>query len=121
MVALGPWTAGLFANDDELAKRYEEAARAEGESVWRMPLNEELRESLKSDVADLKHVGDQYGGSITAALFLREFVGKTKWLHLDIAGPAFLERPQGVFPKGGTGFGIATALRFLETLAASEC
>lgn len=117
MVALGPWTAGLFANDDELAQRYLEAADHEGESLWRLPLNEELRETLRSDVADLKHTGDKHGGSITAALFLREFVGKTKWAHLDIAGPAFLERPHGASPKGGTGFGIATAIRFLERLA----
>ncbi len=119
MVALGPWTAGLFANDDELARRYLEAAETEGESYWRLPLNDELRDSLRSDVADLKHTGDKHGGSITAALFLREFVGKTKWMHLDIAGPAFLERPHGTSPKGGTGFGIATALRFLERLASS--
>lgn len=118
MVALGPWTAGLFANDDELATRYLEAADLEGESYWRMPLNDELRDSLRSDIADLKHMGDKYGGSITAALFLREFVGKAKWMHLDIAGPAFLERPHGSSPKGGTGFGIATAIRFLERLAA---
>jgi leucyl aminopeptidase len=82
-----------------------------------MPLDEELRDLLKSDVADMKHVGDQHGGSITAALFLREFVGKTKWMHLDIAGPAFLDRAHGSSPKGGTGFGIATAVRFLETIA----
>ncbi len=117
MVALGAWRAGLFSNDDELAKRYQEAAEIEGENFWRMPLDEELRDLLKSDVADMKHVGDQYGGSITAALFLREFIGKTKWMHLDIAGPAFLDRPHGTSPKGGTGFGIATAVRFLETLA----
>lgn len=118
MVALGPWTAGLFANDDELARGYGDAAQAEGESFWRMPVDDDLRELLKSDIADLKHVGDQYGGSITAALFLREFIGKgTKWMHLDIAGPAFLERPHGTYPKGGTGFGIATAVRFLEALA----
>lgn len=117
MVALGPWTAGLFANDDELARAYVEAAAREGEPFWRMPLEEDLRELLKSDIADLKHVGDQYGGSITAALFLREFVGKSRWMHLDIAGPAFLERAHGPYPKGGTGFGIATGVRFLETLA----
>lgn len=117
MVALGPWRAGLFANDDELAKRYQEAADFEGENFWRMPLDEELRDLLKSDVADMKHVGDQYGGSITAALFLREFIGNTKWMHLDIAGPAFLDRPHDTLPKGGTGFGIATAVRFLEALA----
>jgi leucyl aminopeptidase len=119
MVALGPWTAGLFANDDELAKRYLEAADLEGESFWRLPLNDELRDSLRSDIADLKHTGDKHGGSITAALFLREFVGKTKWMHLDIAGPAWLERPHGTSPKGGTGFGVATAIRFLERLGAS--
>jgi len=117
MIALGPWTAGLYANDDALATAYQHASDAEGESYWRMPLNKELKESLRSDVADLKHTGDRYGGSITAALFLEEFVGKTKWMHLDIAGPAFLERPHGQFPKGGTGFGIATAIRFLESLA----
>lgn len=117
MVALGPWTAGLFANDDELANRYLKAAEVEGESYWRMPLNDELRDSLRSDVADLKHTGDKHGGSITAALFLREFIGKSKWMHLDIAGPAFLERPHGTSPKGGTGFGIATAVRFLQQLA----
>ena len=117
MVALGPWTAALYANDDELAAAYAKAAGEQGESFWRMPLEEDLREQLKSDIADLKHMGDRYGGSITAALFLREFVGKTKWMHLDIAGPAFLERAHGLSPKGGTGFGVATGVRFLESLA----
>jgi leucyl aminopeptidase len=117
MVALGPWTAGLFTGDDELARRYAEAAGQEGESVWRLPLVEDLRESLKSEVADLKHTGDAHGGAISAALFLREFVGKSKWMHLDIAGPAFQDRPHGIQPKGGTGFGILTAVRFLESLA----
>jgi leucyl aminopeptidase len=118
MVALGPWTAGLFANDDALAAAYAKAGAEQGESFWRLPLDEELREQLKSDVADLKHMGDRYGGTITAALFLKEFVGKTKWAHLDIAGPAFLDRAHGTSPKGGTGFGIATGVRFLESLAA---
>jgi leucyl aminopeptidase len=116
MVALGPWTAGLFANDDELADRYREASEAEGESYWRMPLTEDLTEGLKSDVADLKHTGEPQGGAITAALFLREFVGDARWAHVDIAGPAFLDRPHGNSPKGGTGFGVATAIRMLEGL-----
>jgi leucyl aminopeptidase len=119
VVALGPWTAGLFANDDELANAYQKAAGEVGESFWRMPLSDDLREMLKSDIADLKHMGDRMGGSITAALFLREFIGKTKWMHLDIAGPAFLDRSHGLMPKGGTGFGVATGVRFLEALAAS--
>jgi leucyl aminopeptidase len=117
MVALGPWTAGLFTKEDELAGRYIDAAREEGESFWRMPLDEDLRESLRSEVADLKHTGDQYGGAITAALFLREFVGDSRWMHLDSAGPAFQDRPHAIQPKGGSGFGVLTAIRFLESLA----
>jgi leucyl aminopeptidase len=119
MVALGPWTAGLFTNDDELAKRYAAASEGEGESFWRLPLSSELKKTMDSDVADIKHIGGPYGGAITAALFLKEFVGKSRWMHLDIAGPAFLDRPHGRHPKGGTGFGVATAVRFLEGLAAN--
>ena len=116
MVALGPYRAALYTDDDKLAKRYLDAASSEGESFWRMPLDTDLRSMLKSPIADLKHVGGRYGGSITAALFLKEFVGDTTWMHLDIAGPAFTERAHGRLPKGGTGFGVATATRFLESL-----
>jgi leucyl aminopeptidase len=117
MVALGPFRAGLFGNDDELKNAYAKAAEASGESYWPMPLDEELRDQLKSPIADLKHTGSRYGGSITAALFLREFVGKTRWLHLDIAGPAYLSDARGIHPKGGTGFGVLTAIEFLKGLA----
>ncbi|HJK97854.1 MAG TPA: leucyl aminopeptidase [Polyangiaceae bacterium LLY-WYZ-14_1] len=117
IVALGPWRAGLYANDDEFEARYREAAEEAGENFWRLPLDAELREMLKSDVADVKHVGDAFGGSITAALFLQEFVKDSRWVHLDIAGPAFQSSPHGLHPKGGTGFGVATALRFLEALS----
>ena len=116
IVALGPWRAGLYTDDDRLASKYLDAADREGESFWRMPLNGDLRSTLKSPIADLKHEGGRYGGSITAALFLKEFVGETNWMHLDIAGPAFAERAQGRLPKGGTGFGVATGVRFLEGL-----
>lgn len=119
MVALGPWTAGLFTGVDELAERYGAAAGEEGESFWRMPLTEDLRESLRSDIADLKHTGEPHGGAISAALFLREFVGDARWMHLDIAGPAFQERPHGIQPKGASGFGVLTAVRFLESLGAA--
>lgn len=117
VVALGPWRAGIFTNDDELADRYRAAADSEGEAYWRMPLDEDLKESLKSDIADLKHTGDRSGGAVTAALFLAQFVGESRYMHLDIAGPAFHESVHGVAPKGGTGFGVLTAIRFLETLA----
>ena len=116
MVALGPTTAGFYSNDEGLATRYLDAAKAAGESMWRMPLLEELKDSLKSDIADLKHTGDRYGGSITAALFLREFVGDAKWVHLDIAGPAYLDRNHALGPRGGTGYGVLSFLQFLASL-----
>ena len=116
MVALGPYRAALYTDDEKLASAYLDAAGAEGESFWRMPLDSELRSMLKSPVADLKHIGGRYGGSITAALFLKEFTEETTWMHLDIAGPAFLERAHRRMPKGGTGFGVATGVRFLEGL-----
>ena len=117
LVALGSLTAGFYANDDAIAEAYLSAAKGVGESMWRMPLLEELREALKSDIADLKHTGDRYGGSISAALFLREFVGDTKWVHLDIAGPAFLDRVTALGPKGGTGYGVMSFVAYLDQLA----
>jgi leucyl aminopeptidase len=117
MVALGSYRAGMFANDDQLLELYKQAAETTGEQFWPMPLDEDLREELKSSIADLKHTGSRMGGAISAALFLREFVGDSRWAHLDIAGPAFLEKAQGTSPKGGTGFGVLTALQFLRHLA----
>jgi leucyl aminopeptidase len=114
MVALGPRRAGVFASDSGWANRYVQAARRAGEAVWHMPLAEELRESLKSDVADVKNIGGSWGGAITAALFLREFVKKVPWVHVDIAGPAFLDKPHKFHPKGGTGFGVLTLLEMLR-------
>lgn len=120
MIALGSATAGFYSNDDKLAKLYLGAAKQAGESLWRMPLSEDLREGLKSEVADLKHTGDRYGGSIIGALFLREFVGDCKWAHLDIAGPAFAERPTALAPKGATGFGVLSFLEFIDALGKGE-
>ncbi len=114
MVALGPVTAGLFANDENLARALLDAARLAGEDIWRMPLTDSLKDQLKSDVADMKNTGDRLGGAITAALFLQEFVGDTPWAHLDIAGPATSSKEKGVLAKGGTGFGVATLLEFLS-------
>ncbi|MBO6936134.1 MAG: leucyl aminopeptidase [Deltaproteobacteria bacterium] len=117
MVALGAHRAGLYTDDDDFAQGYSTAAEIADEKFWRMPLDTDLRKTLDSFVADVKHTGSSYGGSITAALFLKEFVGNSNWLHLDIAGPAFNDSPHGRAPKGGTGFGVATAVRFLEYLA----
>jgi leucyl aminopeptidase len=118
LVALGKTCSAYYATDDKLAALLEASAKEAGESFWRMPLLDELSEQLKSDVADLKHTGDRWGGSITAALFLREFVGKVPWVHCDIAGPVLAERARGIYPKGATGHAVLTFLQFVERLAA---
>ncbi len=114
MIALGPTTAGLFANNDELAKAISVAGDENGEEFWRMPLNDGLKELLKSPIADMKNVGNRYGGAITAALFLKEFIkdGVT-WAHLDIAGPATSEKDRDYLAKGGTGFAVRTLTRYI--------
>jgi leucyl aminopeptidase len=117
LVALGKSCSAFYATDDELAANVENAAREAGESFWRMPLLDELSDQLKSDVADLKHTGDRYGGSITAALFLREFTGGLPWIHCDIAGPVLAERARGLYPKGATGHAVLTFLRLVEQAA----
>ncbi len=114
VVALGNNCSGFFATNDELADTFRKAAKDAGEQFWQLPLLEDLKDQLKSDVADLKHTGDRWGGSITAALFLREFVGDTPFVHCDIAGPALSSRAYGIYPKGGTGHGVLTFLRFLH-------
>ena len=120
VVALGKTCTGYFTADDRLARRLERAAREAGEPMWRLPLLAELREQLKSDVADLKHTGERWAGAITAALFLREFVGTVPWIHCDIAGPALSDKAAGVVPKGGTGHPVLTFLRLVENTAARQ-
>lgn len=113
VVALGPLCSGLFSNNDGLADRLLAAAESAGEHVWRLPLIDEYREHLKSDVADMNNVGPRGGGAITAGLFLKEFAGDRPWAHLDIAGPAFLEKDTPLAPKGGTGCAVRTVLAYL--------
>jgi leucyl aminopeptidase len=115
VVALGPLCAGLFANDQALADRLLAAAAQAGERVWQLPLIDEYREHLKSDVADLNNVGPRGGGAITAGLFLKEFAGDRPWAHLDIAGPAFVEKDTPLGPKGATGAAVRTILTYLTT------
>jgi leucyl aminopeptidase len=115
-VALGNRVAGVMANDDAFRARVCAAADAAGEAAWPMPLPKDLRAQLDSSVADIAHKGERWGGMLTAALFLQEFVPEgTAWAHLDIAGPAFNEgSPWGYTPKGATGYGVATLLGLLE-------
>jgi leucyl aminopeptidase len=116
MVALGTGVGGLFSNDQSLADQLMRCAAHTGERLWQLPLVKEYREHLRSSVADMKNVGGAHGGAITAALILQEFVDNVPWAHLDIAGPAFSESDTGICPKGGTGFGVRTLLRFLSTI-----
>jgi leucyl aminopeptidase len=118
VVALGNTCSGWYANDDGAARDFAAALKQSGEQMWRMPLLEDLREQIKSDVADVKQAGDRYGGSITAALFLREFVAEVPWVHCDIAGPAAIDRPNAwMQSKGATGHGVLTFLAMIERTA----
>jgi leucyl aminopeptidase len=120
VVALGPLCSGLLANDQRLANRLLAAAETAGERLWQLPLIDEYKEQLKSEVADLNNVGQRGGGAITAALFLREFAGEMKWAHLDIAGAAFTEKDLPLAPKGGTGVAVRTLLTYLMADGASR-
>lgn len=116
MVALGQKIAGLMGNDEVFNGIVEEAAAIAGERVWQLPLPADYRKALDSPIADIKNIGGgRYGGALTAGLFLKDFVDDdTPWVHLDIAGPAFLPEPDGESPKGATGFGVRTLLTLLE-------
>ncbi len=120
-VALGKRIGGLFASTDELAGQLEQAGRDSGEPLWRMPLVEDYRVALDSPIADLRNIGQPKlklsGGSITAALFLREFTGGRPWAHLDIAGPARSGADDDELTKGGTGFGVRLLTAWLTALA----
>lgn len=118
MVALGPDLAGLFSNDKEFGKTFREITKSQGDSAWPLPLYKPYAKGMKSPVADLKNItGKGLGGAITAALFLSEFVSKAKWIHIDIAGPAFRNvPPEGTKPQGGTGWGVLSLVEYLTRL-----
>ncbi len=113
IVGLGPYTAGLITNNQHLGDRILDSANKSAEKIWQLPLDDELKNEIKSDVADIKNAGSRWGGAISAALFLENFVGDTPWAHLDIAGPAFIEKGGTWYPKGGTGFGVRTIINYI--------
>ncbi len=115
-ISLGLEIAGLFSNDDELSARLLAAGKAEGEELWRMPLGERFDKLIDSPIADMKNIGGQFAGSITAAQFIQRFVNKLPWAHLDIAGTAWAEESRGSIPKGASGFGV----RLLNRLVADN-
>jgi leucyl aminopeptidase len=114
VVALGSVNVGAFTNNEEFLQKLLAAAKAEGEKTWQLPMDEEYKELLKSSFADLHNIGGRAGGSITAAWFIRDFVGETPWVHLDIAGTAWLDEGKPYMAKGATGVGLRTFVRLAE-------
>lgn len=118
LVALGEKIAAMLGNDEAAIAAVKEAAESAGETVWQLPLPDYYRKNIDSDIADMKNSGPRYGGTINGALFLKEFVGDTPWVHLDIAGPARWPEEEHYQSKGGSGFGVRTLVRLAELTAA---
>jgi leucyl aminopeptidase len=119
-VALGLSYSGLFGNDRDWIDKVLEAAEGTGERMWHMPMPEEYKEQIRSEIADVKNTGNRYGGAITAALFLAEFVDKTPWVHIDIAGPRLSSKDSGYTVKGATGVGVRTLVELALSEARSQ-
>ncbi len=114
VVALGDEIAGLWTDNDELSESISKAANRAGEGIWRMPMHQPYKDGLKSILADLKNTGPRPAGSITAALFLKEFVDPSiPWAHIDIAGPVWSEKGTGDAPAGATGYGVKTLVNWV--------
>ena len=114
-VALGKVNAGVFSNDDESYAKFEAALGLSGEKFWRLPLGEEYAELIKSDIADIKNTGGRYGGASTAAEFLKTFVEDTPWIHLDIAGTAWIEDSKPYIAKGPSGISVRSILEWVRS------
>lgn len=113
LVALGHYASGILGNNDKLIEEIQAAAAKSGEDFWKLPIWDAHMDSLKSDIADMKNTGSRYAGASVAGAFLKNFVASTKWVHLDVAGTAYLETPYKGFPKGGTGIGVRTLLEYI--------
>ena len=113
IVGLGLHNAGVMGNNANLVKSVLGSARDVGEKMWELPLDTELREEIRSRVADVKNVGSRWGGAITAALFLENFVSDVPWVHIDIAGPSYVEKSSEWYQYGATGFGVRTIVNYL--------
>jgi leucyl aminopeptidase len=116
-VALGSLCSGAFTNDQALADKVIATGKESGELMWQLPMYEEYRDLLKSDIADIKNIGSRWGGAITAAKFLEDFVDKTPWVHLDIAGTYYSDKEKGYLTKGATGVPVRTLVNLALALA----
>ena len=114
VVALGNTVSGIMGNNEDFIRSIIETGKIVGEKFWQMPMYQEFRDNMNSDVADMKNTGTRYGGTSAAGMFLKEFVtDKVKWAHLDVAGTAFIDKPYKEFCKGATGVGVRTILKYL--------
>ena len=114
VVALGQHATGMFGTSEDIMAQLKDAGEKTYERVWQMPIYEEYEKQIKSDIADVKNVGGRWAGAITAALFLKKFVGDYPWVHLDIAGTAMLEEATDYSPKGGSGVGVRLLTQFFK-------
>jgi leucyl aminopeptidase len=117
VVALGMINVGVFANDDDFYNRFYQSLAKSGEKMWRLPAEDEYKDMIKSDIADIKNTGGRWGGAVTAAMFLKEFVGDTPWMHLDIAGTAWLEDTKPWIAKGPSGVPVRSLVEFAQDFA----
>ncbi len=107
--------AGVFSNDDAAYAKFAEAFQVSGEKFWRLPLGDEYAEMIKSDIGDIKNTGGRWGGAITAAEFLHNFAEDTPWIHLDIAGVAWVEDSRPYIAKGPSGIGVRSILEWVRS------
>jgi leucyl aminopeptidase len=115
VVALGMVNAGIFANNDETYQRFCKSLERSGEKFWRLPLDQEYFEQIRSSIADIMNTGGRYGGAINAAMFLKEFVDDTPWLHLDIAGTAWIDDNKSWIAKGPSGIAVRSLVEFVRS------
>jgi len=117
VVALGYANAGVFSNNDALYQKFAKALGEAGEKMWRLPLDDEYKEEIKSNIADIMNTGGRWGGAITAAMFLKEFAEDTPWIHLDIAGTAWIEDNKPWMAKGPSGIAVRSLIEFAREFA----
>ena len=115
VVALGYANAGVFANDENAYQHFTTALQRSGEKFWRLPLDQEYLDQIRSNIADIMNTGGRWGGASTAAVFLKEFVDDTPWLHLDIAGTAWMEENKSWIAKGPSGIGVRSLIEFVRS------
>jgi leucyl aminopeptidase len=119
VVALGFVNAGIFTNDDAMYERFQKALARAGEKMWRLPIDDEYKEMIRSGIADIVNSGGRWGGAVTAAMFLKEFAEDTPWMHLDIAGTAWLEENKSWMAKGPSGTAVRALIEFTKDMAAN--